>query len=202
MAKGQKGAPDPILRAETRAKWRAWLARNHARAREIWLVYPKKHTGRPRVSYDEAVEEALCFGWIDGVGKRLDEDEFAQRFTPRKDLSNWSQKNLDRFDRLVEEGRMTAAGRARRPAGVSPPAPRIEAGDPVPAFVKMGLRKHPVAWRNFQALAPGYRRDYVRFIVEAKRPETRARRLEQAIARLKANRKRAADITREEKGRA
>ena len=92
-----------LVRASTRAQWRAWLKRNHARKKEAWLVYAKAHTGKPRVAYAEAVEEALCFGWIDTTTGRLDEDHFMQRFTPRKDTGNWSHLNLARFDRLVAE---------------------------------------------------------------------------------------------------
>jgi uncharacterized protein YdeI (YjbR/CyaY-like superfamily) len=188
-----------LLRVARRADWRAWLERNHATAREVWLVYAKAHTGRPRVSYDEAVEEALCFGWIDGIARRLDEDYYAQRFTPRSNTLNWSKKNLERFDRLAAQRRMTAAGRVKRPADVTAPPRRHQSGDPIPSFVRKGLAAHPLARRNFLALAPGYRRDYIRWITEAKKPETRARRLEQAVRRLEANRKRAVDVTREER---
>jgi uncharacterized protein YdeI (YjbR/CyaY-like superfamily) len=179
--------PRRLLRASTRKQWRAWLKKNHAKATEVWLVYAKRHTGKPRVSYDEAVEEALCFGWIDGIGKRLDEDYYIQRFSPRKDLKNWSEVNLARFQRMVAEGRMTDAGRAKRPADVAPPPRRFQSGDPVPAFVAKALAKEPAARRNFEAMAPGYRRNYLRWITEAKKEETRAQRLKKAIRMLAAN---------------
>jgi uncharacterized protein YdeI (YjbR/CyaY-like superfamily) len=159
----------------------------------VWLVYAKKHSGKPTVRYAEAVEEAICFGWIDTTVNRLDANYYVQRFTPRTDLRNWSKLNLDRFDRMVAEGQMTAAGRAKRPPNVSPPTPRLQARDPVPAFIRRALAAHPAARRTFLALAPTYRRDYVRWIVEAKKPETRERRLAESIRRLESNRKRVHD---------
>ena len=159
----------------------------------MWLVYAKKHSGKPTVRYAEAVEEAICFGWIDTTVNRLDDDYYVQRFTPRTDLWNWSKLNLDRFDRMVAEGSMTEAGRAKRPPDVKPPAPRLDARDPVPAFIRQALSAHPAARRTFLALAPTYRRDYVRWIIEAKKPETRERRLAESIRRLESNRKRVHD---------
>src|ERR1700694_4647030 len=96
--------------AKDRREWRSWLAKNHAKCDEIWLVYYKKDSGKPRVAYQDAVEEALCFGWIDGKLNRLDQDRFAQRFTPRRPDSRWSAINIERARRLIEENRMTAAG--------------------------------------------------------------------------------------------
>jgi len=182
-----------LLRARSRAAWRAWLSRNHATAREVWLVYLKKHTGKRRLSYPEAVEEALCFGWIDTTVNRLDEDQYMQRFTPRTNARNWSKLNLERFDRMAAQGRMTEAGRAKRSRGVTAPPERLRAGDPVPAFIRRALAADPAARKNFQELAPGYRRDYLRWITEAKTAETRERRLKEAIRRLKANGKRVHD---------
>jgi uncharacterized protein YdeI (YjbR/CyaY-like superfamily) len=98
--------------AADRSKWRAWLAANGSAERELWLIFCKKHAGTPCVSYDEAVEEALCFGWIDGLIKRLDDDRYTRRFTPRKSCSNWSESNKVRVRKLIAEGRMTPAGLA------------------------------------------------------------------------------------------
>jgi uncharacterized protein YdeI (YjbR/CyaY-like superfamily) len=186
------------FRAKSRAEWRSWLERHHATEPEIWLVYAKKHSGKPTVRYAEAVEEAICFGWIDTTVNRLDDDHYIQRFTPRTDFRNWSKLNLDRFDRMVAEGFMTDAGRAKRPPDVAPPAPRLHTRDPVPAFIRRALTAHPAAHRTFLALAPTYRRDYVRWIVEAKKAETRERRLHESIRRLESNRKRVHDPSSEE----
>ena len=177
----------PRFRAKSRAEWRSWLEKHHATRNEIWLVYAKKHTGKPTVRYAEAVEEAICFGWIDTTVKRLDADHYVQRFTPRTNSKNWSEINLERFDRMVAQGRMTDAGRAKRPPDVKPPPARVPAGEPVPAFILRAMTSHAAARRTPLALAPSYRRDYVRWIVEAKKPETRERRLAEAIRRLESN---------------
>jgi uncharacterized protein YdeI (YjbR/CyaY-like superfamily) len=100
-----------ILYAPDRTSWRLWLEENHSQKREIWLVYFKKHTGKPTVSYDEAVCEALCFGWIDGIEKSLDGQRYAQRFTPRREKSNWSQSNIKRYQSLLKENLVTEAGK-------------------------------------------------------------------------------------------
>ncbi|HEY6065522.1 MAG TPA: YdeI/OmpD-associated family protein [Thermoanaerobaculia bacterium] len=170
------------LAAETRREWRAWLARHHNRESEIWLVYNKKASGRPRVAYEEAVEEALCFGWIDGLTKPIDEKRYAQRFTPRREKSQWSELNRRRFARLVKEGRMTAAGLARKPTSASPwPHPNT---DTVPAYIRKALARNRAAERFFRELAPSYRRLYIRWIDSAKREDTRQRRLREAISLL------------------
>jgi uncharacterized protein YdeI (YjbR/CyaY-like superfamily) len=167
---------------ETREEWRDWLAKHHGRESEIWLVYNKKQSGRPRVAYAEAVEEALCFGWIDGITKPMDENRYAQRFTPRREKSNWSSLNRQRFARLVKEGRMTDAGLARRPTRSGVPA-RPPARS-VPAYIRAALARNRAAQRFFRELAPSYRRLYVRWIDSAKREETRQKRLREAISAL------------------
>ena len=96
-----------------REEWREWLRRNHASKREIWLVYYKRHTGRPRIPHDDAVEEALCFGWIDSIVRRIDDARFAQKFTPRMGKSRWSEANKKQAIRMVKMGRMTEAGLRR-----------------------------------------------------------------------------------------
>jgi mannose-6-phosphate isomerase-like protein (cupin superfamily) len=100
------------LRVPNREGWRDWLSRNHESEREAWLVLYRKGTAKAGVSYDEAVEEALCYGWIDGVIRKVDEESYAQRFTPRKPGSNWSASNIARVNRLIREDRMTASGLA------------------------------------------------------------------------------------------
>jgi mannose-6-phosphate isomerase-like protein (cupin superfamily) len=100
------------LRVSDRAGWRVWLDRNHQSEKEVWLVLRKRHSKKKWISYDEAVEEALCYGWIDGIIRRVDEASYVQRFTPRKPGSNWSRSNMARFRRLVSEGRMAAPGLA------------------------------------------------------------------------------------------
>src|SRR5215217_7041266 len=152
------------LYVRDRAAWRAWLEDNHATEREVWLVYYKKHTKRPRVPYDHAVEEALCFGWIDSIVRRLDDDSYLQKFTPRRNKSNWCESNVKRARRLITEGRMTKAGFDAIAEGALDVefAPKPESEEiEVPGFVSDALKKTPRAFENFNALAPSYRREYV-----------------------------------------
>src|SRR6185295_4349223 len=183
----KKGAN--LLYVPDRHEWRAWLQAHHAAEKEVWLVYYKKHTGKPRVPYDDAVEEALCFGWIDGVVKRLDDDRDIQRFSPRVNASKWSQLNLERVKRLIAEGRMAPAGLAKLPADLAPPPPRYSADDPLPDLFSAALEAHPKAAENFRKFAPSYRRNMVRWVIEAKQEETRRRRLAEAIRMLERNEK-------------
>src|SRR6516225_7413143 len=102
-----------FLHLTRRDAWRRWLAKNHDRKTEIWLVFYKPRTGRPRIPYDDAVEVALCFGWIDSIVKRIDDAKYAQKFTPRRHSSKWSASNLHRIRKLIHEGRMTTTGLAK-----------------------------------------------------------------------------------------
>lgn len=173
-----------ILHAATRAQWRTWLKRNHDQEREVWLAYAKKGSGERSVTYAEAVEEAICFGWIDGVVNPLDETYWIQRFTPRANVRNWSAINLERFERMVAEGKMTPAGLAKKPADVTPPPPRLSLDDPMPPVIAAALAKNAKARAAFDKLPPSHRRNYLRWIMEAKQEETKLRRLEQMVARL------------------
>src|SRR5438128_12542804 len=107
------------LLVSDRLKWREWLAQHHHDRREIWLIYYKKSSGKVGISYEESVEEALCFGWIDGATKGIDEQTYAGRFTPRRPRSPWSASNRKRVARLIHEGRMTEAGMAVLPTDLS-----------------------------------------------------------------------------------
>lgn len=176
-----------LLYVPTREEWRAWLAEHHETETEIWLVFPKQHTGKPRVSYGDAVEEALCFGWIDSIARRIDEDRSAQKFTPRKDTGNWSAPNLERMERLIAGGQMTPAGLAKLAPVAQPP--RYQSDSAVPLFVEEALKENEAAYRNFLALAPSHRRNYIRWITEAKKEETRQRRLQESLRLLETNQK-------------
>lgn len=174
------------LRPRTRAVWRAWLHRN-AGAREIWLLLAKKHVPGRWLSYEEAIEEALCVGWVDGVVKRLDEDFRAIRFTPRKKDSVWSEPNKRRVRRLVREGRMAEAGlalvRHAKRSGAWAAARRREDVSRVPPDLARALAGEPRARAYFEALPPSYRKLVLYWIEDAKRPETRARRIADLVAR-------------------
>jgi uncharacterized protein YdeI (YjbR/CyaY-like superfamily) len=161
--------------AADRAEWRRWLAKNFARCDEIWLVFYKKAVGKPSVSYDHAVEEALCFGWIDGMKKKLDEECYAFRFTPRKPKSPWSKSNLQRAERLISDGRMMQAGLKAYDSG------RVREVPPLPAELPKELeerfRKQRAAWANYEKFPPGYRRTTAGWVSSAKKEETRIKRL-------------------------
>jgi uncharacterized protein YdeI (YjbR/CyaY-like superfamily) len=147
--------------AEDRAAWREWLAANHSTKREIWLVYYKKSSEKPSIAYSDAVEEALCFGWIDGMVKSLNAESTAQRFTPRRPKSNWSELNKERARKLIANGSMTEAGRAVL-CDLSTEHFQI-AQDIIAA-----LQASPPAWENFQQFPAGYQRIRIGFIEDSR----------------------------------
>lgn len=165
--------------AKNRAEWRAWLRKNGRTAGEVWLLYYKKGSGKPRVAYDEAVEEALCFGWIDGKIKRIDEACYAQRFTPRKPKSPWSQSNIDRVQELIAAGKMTPDGLKAFSPERRQPAPAMPTA--LPKELERQFRAQTEAWENFQRFPPYYRRMTARWVASAKRDETRLERLRKLI---------------------
>lgn len=182
------------LYAANREEWRAWLEKNHATEDEIWLIYYKKNTGKSGITYNEAVEEALCFGWIDSIIQKIDSDKYARKFTPRKSNSRWSALNKKRVAMLIQAGKMTKAGLAAAnysgaedDYGRTPE--RAQQNLIPPPFLKQVLRRNPKAWENFQSLAPSYRRNYIGWITAAKSGETRNKRLAEAIALLTENKK-------------
>ena len=177
------------MKFATAAAWRRWLERNHDTESEIWIAFAKKGSGKKSITYDEALDEALCFGWIDTLVKRLDDDYYQQRFVRRKPASNWSQINLDKFAALEKAGKMTDAGRAAKPATVKAPPRRFQSDDPIPDFIARELALHPVAQQFWNEIPPSHRRNYIRWITEAKQAETQRRRLDRAIAALNAKQK-------------
>lgn len=177
------------LHFEERAQWRSWLEAHHADVREIWMVFYKKHSGHPNIAYEDAVEEALCFGWIDSLIKRLDDDRYARKFTPRTGTEKWSALNLGRVRKLRAENRMTDAGRAVLPAEYPAEAAPRAVPREVPEALTAALAARPEAERFFSALAPSYRRAFVAWITNAKREETRKRRIGEAVEMLAAGRR-------------
>lgn len=172
-----------------RAAWRKWLEKHHASHPGFWMVYYKNHTGRKGIDYAASVEEALCFGWIDSLIHRVDDARYARKFTPRTSSAHWSAINLERVKRLKAAGRMTPAGVAKLAKGVKAYVPLTQRRMAVPADLKRAFEKNAKARENFARLAPGYRRHYVGWIATAKKEETRARRVRQAISLLSRNRK-------------
>jgi len=173
---------------KSRDDWRAWLEKNHAAETEVWLVFLKKHTKQPNLSYNDAVEEALCFGWIDGIKRSLDEDRYMHRFTPRKPNSNWSKSNKQRVRRMQEAGRITEAGlscvdEAKQNGNWDEPVePRRDFE--MPPELREQLQRNSKAAAFFESLAPSYQREYIAWIATAKKPETRQRRTEETIRLL------------------
>jgi uncharacterized protein YdeI (YjbR/CyaY-like superfamily) len=140
------------LRVTTRKAWRAWLEKNHARKKEIWLVYATKKSGKGRIEYSDAVEEALCFGWIDGTMKSIDENYFTQRFSPRRSTrSQLSETNKERVRRMIRAGLMT-------PAGMEKIRDRMSETFVLPADIVSALKRDPQTWKNFQGFPKWYQR--------------------------------------------
>ena len=165
---------------ETPAEFRAWLEANHETATELWVGFHKKATGRPSITWPEAVDQALCFGWIDGIRKSVDESSYANRFTPRKARSTWSKVNIEKVAKLTEQGLMM-------PAGLRAFGARDEANSGIysfeqrpqelpPAYAERFQENGP-AWAFFQSQPPGYRRTATHWVLSAKREETRLKRL-------------------------
>jgi uncharacterized protein YdeI (YjbR/CyaY-like superfamily) len=175
------------LRFQSRVQWRAWLRKHHASSPGVWLVFHKAHTGVKSVPYEDTVREALCFGWIDSLVKRLDDDRFVLKITPRKPTSKWSDLNRKRWAELEAAGRLTPAGLAAAPTDHSyAPRPKVPI---LPAYIAAALKTNGKAWTFFRRLAPTARRDFVVWIHLAKRPETRERRIRESIRLLAAGKK-------------
>jgi uncharacterized protein YdeI (YjbR/CyaY-like superfamily) len=175
--------------AASRSEWRDWLEQHHTSEREVWRIYTKRGSGKPSVTYLESLEEALCFGWIDSIIQKIDEEKYARKFNPRRPGSKWSELNKHLAAKLVKEGRMSAAGLASvdfsLPEADAPRPKRPEL--PVPDWLKSGLMASPKAWENFDRLPPSHKRNYIGWISDAKREETRQRRILEAIKRLEKN---------------
>ena len=174
------------LLVKTLKEWRAWLGKHHASEPEIWLVFHKQHTGIPSIEYQDALDEALCHGWVDSLIKRLDDDRFARKFTPRKSTSRWSDVNRKRYAELKALGRLKPPGIARAPGakGSAPKPKRVELPARLPSYIQVALRKNPAARRSYERLSPAHQRRYFAWIASAKRAETRLKRLEAAIHML------------------
>ena len=178
--------PTENLYVTDRDKWRKWLKKNNKTKKEIWLIYYKKHTRKPRIPYDDAVEEALCFGWIDSTVKRLDDEKYAQKFTPRNTRSGWSELNIRRARKMIKEKKMTQAGLLKC-KDVLKNAPKKPKSKPqkteivIPSDLKKALTKNKKAQKNFENFAPSYKRMYIGWISSAKRQETKEKRIARVV---------------------
>jgi uncharacterized protein YdeI (YjbR/CyaY-like superfamily) len=174
----------PLVSAASRAEWHAWLAENHATSPGVWLIIHKKNSTEPSVTYDEAVEEALCFGWIDSKINVLDETRFKQIFTPRKPKSVWSRSNKERVARLIEQGLMMLPG--LRAIEVAKQNGQWSAYDAIeeltePDDFRAALQSNPDAEKNWDGFSASSKKGILYFIQTAKRPETRAKRIARTV---------------------
>ncbi len=186
--------PENAFQALSRAEWREWLQKNHGRKEGVWLVTYKKSSGKPRVDYDESVEEALCFGWVDSKANKLDEERSMLWFAPRKARTGWSKPNKERIEKMLAAGLMTPAGlekvEAAKRDGSWAKLDGVEALE-VPPDLRQALDSNPPAAENWEAFPRSAKRGILEWIVQAKRPETRAKRVEEtaqlAAQNLRAN---------------
>jgi len=153
------------LYVTSRDDWRLWLNKNHDIAKEAWLIYYRKQTGKPSIPYDDSVEEALCFGWIDRTIKKIDDEKFARKFTPRKTKSRWSEANKKRVRKMIKAGMMTEEGLAKireaKESGEWFKTTPARKEPVIPLYMKKALAKHKKALENFNNLAKSYKRQYV-----------------------------------------
>jgi len=179
---------------KTPAEFRAWLKKHHKSAGELWVGYYRKDSGKPTVTWQESVDEALCFGWIDGIRKKISDEAYTNRFTPRRATSNWSAINIARVAELTKLKRM-------QPAGVAAFEKRTEKKSRVyhyeqkdipefPPEIEKRFKKNKKAWEFFLRLPPYYRKGETRWITSAKQEETRMRRLDKVMAACESGRRR------------
>ena len=173
-----------VIHPLTRAELRAWLAENHDRVKRVWLASWKTETGRPRIAYDDLVEELLCFGWIDSRAGTLDDERSLLLLTPRNPKSGWSRTNKERVERLERDGLMTDAGRraidVAKENGAWTLLDRAEALE-LPADLAAAFAANPNAKRNYEVFPPGARKQIIAWVDIAKRPETRAKRVADTV---------------------
>jgi uncharacterized protein YdeI (YjbR/CyaY-like superfamily) len=181
---------EKTVHCATRQEWREWLANFGAQEKEVWLVFDRVGGGQPVLAYDDAVEEGLCYGWIDSIIQRIDEAHYARKFNPRTNWERWSESNILRMRKLVAAGQVMDWVLAKLPGYVleGEVAHRARPSEKeIPEWISAALQAHEPAWSNFEGLSPSNRRLYLGWILDAKREETRLRRLEEAIQRLLKN---------------
>ena len=178
------------LDVATAAAWHSWLDKHHLAKTEIWLVFHRQGSSTPSISYGDALDEALAYGWIDSLIRKLDDEKYARKFTPRKPWSIWSSLNINHVNRLKKEGRMTKWGLeafTKRTGKISQMEKINAEGAKVPSDLTEALKKNKTAWNNFQTFAPGHKKRYLIWISGAKRSETRKKRIDKAVALISRN---------------
>jgi uncharacterized protein YdeI (YjbR/CyaY-like superfamily) len=180
----------PTFHAQDRQAWRDWLAQNHKTAQSVWLIIYKKDSGVPSVYYPEAVDEALCFGWIDSKPNRRDEQSFYQYFSVRNPKSNWSRVNKEKIERLLASGLMAPAGlemiELAKKTGTWTALDEVE-NLVIPVDLAEAFARYPGSRKNFEAFPPSTRRGILEWIFNAKRPATRAKRIEETASLAEQN---------------
>jgi uncharacterized protein YdeI (YjbR/CyaY-like superfamily) len=175
-----------------RNEWRSWLEQNHS-IKKVDLVFYKKNSGRSSIPYEDSVEEALCFGWVDSTIRKVDEEKYVRRFTPRKGKSVWSELNKKRAKKMIKQERMTEAGlesiREAKQNGSWTKTPESRMKFEIPPFMREALVRNKKALQNFDGLAPMYKRHFIGWVASAKKEETRRKRLEEALSLLEQNKK-------------
>jgi uncharacterized protein YdeI (YjbR/CyaY-like superfamily) len=188
---------DTPLQVKDRAGWRAWLEKHHAEEKEVWLVLYKKRAARPGLSLEDAVEEALCFGWIDGRLRRIDDQKHILRFSPRRRGSIWSESNKARVQRMIEQGLMTEAGLAKvreaRENGEWDRAALREDVSIIPPDLHAALLAKGIAQSGFEEMAPSLRKQYLWWIASAKTDHTRQKRIAETVRFVQARRRPASE---------
>lgn len=181
---------------KTRGQWRKWLEKNHSTSSGIWLIYYKKESGKRKFDYADAVEEALCFGWIDSLPRKIDDERSSLKFTPRKPKSIWSKLNKQRIEKLIEQKLMTAAGMNKiEEAKKNGSWDTLNSSDfhaeknSLPDDLRKALSKNKKAIENFPGFPQGYRKRFLFWIDSAKRSETRMARIKQTVLMAAANKK-------------
>jgi uncharacterized protein YdeI (YjbR/CyaY-like superfamily) len=184
---------DNALHFSNSMEWHQWLERNHDKEKEVWLIHYKKNSGKHTVSYLDALEEALCFGWIDGKLKGIDEDKFALRYSPRKDKSIWSKVNKEKAEKLIALGRMRAAGLKKieeaKNNGFWDKAYTNKEVEEIPADLEEALSVNESARENFHRFANSYSNMYIGWVNNAKTGETRKRRIMEVVKQSALNKK-------------
>jgi uncharacterized protein YdeI (YjbR/CyaY-like superfamily) len=171
---------------KSRQEWRRWLKNNHNKKKELWLIYYKKHTNVKTIPYNDAVEEALCFGWIDGQLKRIDNKKHMQRFTPRRERSVWAESNIKRVKKMISLGKMTKYGLEKFKHHEKTMVPTILS---MPSDLKKELKKNKKAWGNFEKFPPSHKKHFFSWIFISKMKETRKRRIKNLVKRAELNKR-------------
>lgn len=173
---------------KNRREWREWLSENHDKETGIWLLFYKKKIAMPTLEYEDSVEEALCFGWIDSIIKKIDKEKYARKFSPRKPDSRWSELNKKRAEKMIQAGLMTPFGlnkiKAAQESGLWKKSDRPQLSFEMPSEFAKALRNNPKAKENFEELARTYQKQYLGWIEVAKRPETKKKRIKESISLL------------------